>query len=94
MKVQCQLCNHYIKLEDYDKHYKRCSSIIYIQKKMKQLYNQDIKYSELYKLDEIEFNKKYFWVLNRVYEKTNNSKEIKRLENILYGANYSLKDCL
>lgn len=94
MEVQCQLCNHYVKLEDYDKHYSRCSSIKYIQKKMKQLYNQDIKYSDLYKLDEIEFNKKYFWVLNRVYEKSNNSKEIKRLENILYGINYSLKVCL
>lgn len=94
MKVQCQLCNHYVKLDDYDKHYERCSSIKYIQKRMKELYNQEIKYNDLYRLDKIAFEKKYFWALNRIYDKTEDKKEVRRLENILYGANYNLKDCV
>lgn len=95
MEVQCKLCDHFVKVEEYDNHYSRCSSIKYIQNKMKELYNQDISYSDLYKLSKMEFNKKYFWLLNRVYEKTEeNSTERKRLENILYGADYGLKECI
>jgi hypothetical protein len=61
---------------------------------MKDFYNQDIKYSDLYYLSDIEFDKKYLWVLNRIYDKSEDRQEIKRLENILYGASYGLKDCL
>ena len=92
--VHCRLCNHFVSLEEFDKHYRKCSSINYIQTKLKQLYNQDIKYSDLYNLSEVEFNKKYFWVMNRAYENTNNDMEKKVLENILYGTNYELKDIM
>lgn len=94
MEVECNSCKHYVKLEEYDKHFKKCSAIKYIQKQMKKYYNQDIKYSDLYNLSELEFEKKYQWVLHRVYEATKDKKESKRLENILYGANYSLQDCI
>ena len=94
MEVECQLCKHFVKLEEYDKHYKRCSSVNYIQTKLKQLYNQDIKYNDLYYLSDLEFEKKYFWVMNRVYENTKNETEKRILENILYGASYGVQDCL
>lgn len=93
-EINCNLCNHYVKVNDFDKHFKKCSSIKYMQTKLKKLYNQDVKYSDLYNLSEIEFNKKYFWLLNRVYENTTNPRERRLLENILYGADYSLKDIL
>ena len=94
MKVECKLCKHYVNVEEYDKHFKRCSSIKYMQKKMKELYNKEIEYSELYRLDEVEFNKKYFWLLNRVYESTKDERERKLLENILYGADHHLKEII
>ena len=75
MEVNCNLCNHYIRLEEYDRHFKKCSAIKYIQKKTKKLYNKEIEYSELYRLDGIEFNKRYFMLLNRVYEQTTDERE-------------------
>ena len=89
MEVQCKLCNRYIELDRYDKHFSRCSSTQYIAKKIK-----GISIEELNKLDDIEFNKKYFWALNRIYETTNNEKERKRIEIILYGADYGLKEIM
>lgn len=94
MEVQCKLCNHFVKVEEFDIHYQKCSAIKYIQEKVKKYYNQDIKASDLLRLDKTEFNKKYFWVLNMVYEKTQDEKERKRIENIIYGTNYSLKECM
>ena len=94
MEVECQLCRHYVKLEEYDKHYKRCSAIKYIQKNMKKYYNQDIKYSDLYYLSDTEFEKKYQWVLNRIHDETDDLLESRRIENILYGESYGLKECL
>lgn len=94
MKVHCRLCNDYVEIEKFDNHYKKCCSIDYIQRKMKQLYNKDVTREEILKLDFVEFNKRYFWLLNRVYENTIDPKESARLENILYGANHELKDLI
>ena len=94
MEVNCNLCNHYISLEEYDRHFKKCSAIKYIQKKTTKLYNKEIEYSELYRLDEIEFNKRYFMLLNRVYEQTTDERERKLLENILYGADHHIKEIM
>ena len=94
MEVQCNLCNHFVRLEEYEIHYQKCSAIKYIQIQMKKLYNQDVKYSDLQRLNKAEFNREYFRVLNLVYEKTQDEKERKRIENIIYGTDYSLKDCI
>jgi hypothetical protein len=61
---------------------------------MKSLYNQDIKYSDLYYLSDVEFDKKYDWVLHQVYDKVNDPMEKKALENVLYGVNNELKDIM
>lgn len=91
MKVQCKSCNKFVELENFNKHFDRCNSIIYMQKKIKQLYDKDISYSGLYELDDSEFKKKYFGILNKAYEQTENKTESKLLENVLYGANHNLK---
>lgn len=92
MKVQCRNCNRYIDLEYFDLHYGKCSSAKYIQDKMKKLYDEDIKASDLLRLSETEFQGKYFWVLNRVYETTEDKIEKKLLENVLYGTNKEFKN--
>lgn len=94
MEVQCKLCNHFIRIEEFERHYNKCSSVKYIQTKTKELYNQDVSYSDLFRLDIAELNKKYFQVLNMVYEKTQDNKERRRIENIIYGADHNLKDCV
>lgn len=94
MKVQCKLCNQFVELEEFDIHYQRCSAEDYIQLKSKELYNQEIKKKDLNKLDKVELNRKYFEILNDVYATTKDVKERKRIENLLYGTNYSLKECI
>ena len=94
MKVQCKLCNQFVELEEFERHYQRCSAEDYIQLKSKELYNQEIKKKDLNKLDKVELNRKYFEILNDVYATTKDVKERKRIENLLYGTNYSLKECI
>lgn len=94
MKVQCKLCNHFVELGNFDIHYQRCSATNYIQIKAKELYNQEIKRNDLDKLDIIEFNKKYFEIINEVYVRTDDEKEKKRIENLLYGTNHSISECI
>lgn len=94
MKAQCRNCNKYIDLEYFDAHYNKCSSVKYIQDKMKKLYDKEINSSDLLRLSEAEFIEKYYWVLNRVYETTENKLEKIILENVLYGANNELKNIM
>lgn len=94
MKAQCNKCNRYIDLEYFDAHFSKCSSVTYIQDKMKKLYDKDIDKNDLLKLSERELIEKYYWILNRVYERTENQLEKRIIENILYGTNNELKNIM
>ena len=94
MQVQCKLCNCFVNIEEHDRHYHKCSAVNYIRIKSKELYNKEVNTKELIKLDLVELNKIYFKVLNDAYVSTKDIKERKRIENILYGADYGLKECI
>ena len=94
MKVNCNICNCFVELEEHERHFQKCSAINYIQIKSKELYGQEMDKKELIKLNLVELNKIYFKVLNEVYVRTTDIRERKRIENILYGTDYSLKECI
>ena len=89
MQTQCPICNRLIKLDDYGKHHKRCSSIKYIEIK-----TGSVNYDELYKMSDTVFLREYYALLHKVYDTSDDEFEKRRLENILFGANHQLKDCI
>ena len=57
--VNCQLCGQAVFDDDYDKHYRRCSSATTIVRDLKQYCNKDVDYQKIIDLDEDTFEKIY-----------------------------------
>lgn len=66
--VQCQLCGKCLSLEEYEKHYKRCSSAKTIIRDFKNYYNQDIDYNNLMTMSDELFEKAYNKYLNKMVD--------------------------
>lgn len=66
--VQCQLCEKAIQLEEYEKHYKKCSSVKTIIRDLKNYYNQDIDYNNLMAMNDELFEKAYKRYLNKMID--------------------------
>ena len=83
--VYCQICNRAVDYKEYDLHYGRCSSIAYIKKQMKKLFNKDLVDEEqLYKIPLEDFNKRYDQFLHQIIDKPTSKAEMKIIFKILY----------
>ena len=66
--VQCQMCGKYIPLEEYDPHYKRCSSAQTIVRDLKNYFNQEVDYDNLMSMNNDLFEKTYTRYLNKMMD--------------------------
>lgn len=64
--VVCQLCNQTIFDDDYDNHYKRCSSATTIARDMKNYFNVNTNYQIMMHMDEKSFDELYVKYLNKM----------------------------
>lgn len=85
--VRCSLCGKTIQLEEYDKHYDRCSSIDYLNRQSIKYFDREIDKEKYYYLEDNVFQEKYDKVLKYVLSNTTNPDELnyigKYFENTL-----------
>lgn len=66
--VECQLCGQSVFDDDYDKHYKRCSSSTTIVRDLKKYFNMTVDYQKLMFLGEDTFESVYVKYLNKMLD--------------------------
>jgi hypothetical protein len=86
-KIICRFCQKELKIDKFQEHYKRCCSVNYIQKKYKQLFNKEVDTTDLLKMSEFEFDKKYNEFIELIRDKVPDIKERKRIDNIITTKN-------
>lgn len=82
-KVQCLICKKYIYDEDYDEHYRRCSSVNYMDNQYYKYTGKRLDREKLYKMSEDEFRKKYRSMLELVKSNTADENEKERVSALL-----------
>lgn len=83
--LRCPNCGWKYAYNDFDRHLKRCNSIIYINEVAKKYHNKEINKDTYFKLNDKDFENKYNRILMYVYQNTKNKKEKERLENYFIG---------
>ncbi len=74
-QLQCPICNEWVKGEEFDTHYGRCSSIKYIIKQSKVYLHKDLEREALMNMSEEEFQEKYDKLLKIIQRGTSDQRE-------------------
>lgn len=77
--VRCQLCGKTVSLDDYDKHYDRCSSIEYLNRQSIKYFDKEIDKEKYFLIDQDTFDEKYDKVLQYVLSHTKSEDEINNI---------------
>ncbi|MEG1506510.1 MAG: hypothetical protein RR478_03320 [Bacilli bacterium] len=90
--TNCQLCGVLLNYNDYNSHYKRCSSITWIAKQWEK-YKSDtnVNFSKLGTMSDEEFDKYYDNIIQYVYDNTNDEIEMNILKNVIASKNEQLR---
>lgn len=79
--IRCSVCHKKILLNDFDKHFDRCSSVKYLNNQNKKYFDKEIDKDKYMNMSDKEFNYKYDKFCEYILENTRNKKEIECLEN-------------
>jgi len=85
-KIQCFYCKEYLKNSEFKEHFKRCSSINYMNNQRQRFFGKDFgetTIKQLWNLSEEEFRKKYYEMLQIVKKETNDEEEKERVSALL-----------
>lgn len=74
IKQQCHICKRYIKIEEFEEHYLKCSKISFIKIHAKDILNQEIDVKKYYQMSEDELDKKHMQMSKIVLEKSDDEK--------------------
>ncbi len=85
VKVFCNICNKKIWLDEFNKHFSRCSSVEYLNNQSKKMFNKEIDKEKYRNMPEQDFNKIYNNVLIKVLETSKDKEEIDRINNYMIG---------
>ena len=85
IKIKCNICGKSVLLNDFDKHFDRCSSVKYLNDQNKKYFGKEIDKDKYMNMDDREFNYKYDKFCEYVLQNTNNKKEIECLEHYFIG---------
>ncbi len=85
IKIRCSICGESVLLNDFDKHFDRCSSVKYLNDQNKKYFGKEIDKDKYMNMDDREFNYKYDKFCEYVLQNTNNKKEIECLEHYFIG---------
>ena len=82
-KIYCQICNQKVLFSEYDEHFKRCSSIRYLNSQYEKYFNKKLDIEMLKKMSSNDFDVNYRKVLNYIKENTENQDEKERVKCVL-----------
>lgn len=73
--IECPFCGEYIRDEEYDKHYDRCSSIEFINRQCLEMTGKEIDRNKYKQMSEEDFELFYQKLIKNVYNKTKNEQQ-------------------
>ena len=80
--VICPHCRAYMDYEKYDKHIERCNSVEFIQQQCDRFELKPIDKEQFRKMPQVQFDEYYNKVLDLIYRKTTDEKELNRIRAI------------
>ena len=93
-KTQCYLCKRYIKNSEYQEHFKRCSSINYMNNQRYKYFGKrfdELTIKQLWKMEEELFRKKYREMLEIVRDNTTDAWEKERVTALLENRGFTIQ---
>ena len=82
---QCHICHKFINIDDFEKHFDRCSSVDYLNRRNIDYFNKPIDKEKYMTMQQKEFDEKYNKMCYYIFERTQNPKEKYCLEQYLKG---------
>lgn len=80
---QCHICMKFINLEEFEKHFDRCSSVDYLNRRNIQYFNKPIDKEKYMTMEQKEFDEKYNKMCYYIFEHTQDVREKYCLEHYL-----------
>lgn len=80
--IYCNLCHEAFRIDEFDEHYDRCSSVNYFLKQYKKYFEKYLEREKLMNMSEEEFETNYAKLLKIVMERTTDEKESRRISFI------------
>lgn len=85
IEIRCHICGKPTLLNDFDKHFDRCSSVDYLNRKNKKIFGKEINVDKYMNMNDKEFDYKYDKFCEYVLMNSNNDEEINNLEHYFIG---------
>ena len=82
---RCHVCNKWINIKEFEKHFDRCSSVDYLNRRNIQHFNKPIDKEKYMIMEQKEFDEKYNKMCYYIYEHTQDPREKECLEHYLMG---------
>ena len=73
--IECHLCHKLIEIEKYEKHFDKCSSVDYLNRRNIDYFNKSIDKEKYMNMEQKEFDEKYNKMCYYIYEKTKDQRE-------------------
>ena len=90
-KLECPLCREWILMNDFDKHYEKCSSVNYFIKQYKKYYGKELDRNKLMAVSSELFEENYTKLLRCVQKSTEDENETKIIGYIFNSPNENVK---
>lgn len=85
IKIECDLCKGYFKLEDYDSHRNRCHKIYFIQYNARKYLNQEIDLEKYKRMSDEELNTYHIAMSKKVLNETDDPRLKRNIKHYLEG---------
>lgn len=82
---QCHICYSFIDLDEFEKHFDRCSSVDYLNRRNIDYFNKPIDKEKYMNMEQKEFDEKYNKMCYYIFEHTQDQREKYCLEHYLMG---------
>ena len=83
--IQCTICHKFINKDEYERHYDRCSSVDYLNRRNIDYFNKSIDKDKYMTMEQREFDDKYNKMAYYIFENTKSPMEKYCLEQYLMG---------
>ena len=90
--LECPLCREFVKGNEFDEHYSRCSSVNYLNKQSLKITGKPLDKKKLFSMSKEEFDNYYNRVLEVVLKNSESNSEKKIINHILNGAELNFKE--
>lgn len=80
--IYCPICKELMINNKFDKHYERCSSVLYLNSQSIKFFNKEIDREKYMNMDRVDFDEKYDKMIKLVFSKTTDEMQKNIIKNM------------